>query len=107
MKRVLCLSLLVISCAMSPAPAWRTQQLEAARQQLARDEAELMGTRADARPVDCPRARQLADNICGLAEQICELVARLPPDPARAGDCPDARTRCKAARDRVQARCPK
>jgi hypothetical protein len=109
MKRALALCLLLAACAQAgpPMKTDRYQELEDARQQLLRDEQELMGTRAEGRPVECPRARQLADNICGVAEKICTLVARMPPDPAHAGDCADARGRCKGARDRVQGRCPK
>jgi cytochrome c556 len=109
MKRALALFLLLAACAQAgpPMKAEPQQELEAARQQLLRDEQELMGTRAESRPVDCARARQLADNLCAVAERICALVARLPADPAHAGDCADARGRCKAARDRVQGRCPK
>jgi hypothetical protein len=102
----LTLVLLAGACAAQyPRPDER-EELEMAKQQLLRDERELAGPRAEGQPVECRRATQLADNICGLAERICALVARLPPEPARTNDCADARTRCKAARERVRGRCP-
>jgi hypothetical protein len=108
MKQLLLVAILVAGCASrlsEPDHTWR--ELEAARQELARDERALAGTQAEGRPVDCPRATQLGDNICLLSERICALVARLPPDPANTAQCTDARTRCNAARERVKASCPR
>jgi hypothetical protein len=77
----------------------------AAEQQLAREDAELNAPAAAGHPVDCPRARTLRDNICGLADKICVLVERdrtIPDGPIR---CQKARVRCKNARVRVSAAC--
>ena len=127
MKPALALTMLSLfaACAMSPpdresVPRYRkaaeesepeprykkVDELEAAKQELARDEQALNGTKAEGQPVDCERASKLGENICALAERICVLVARLPPDPQRT-DCADARKRCQAGRERVQARCKK
>ena len=113
--RALCLaSLLFAACAHSSSRPDEDQQpmtrddreLVAAREELAHSEGELGGLTAEARPVDCKRAAALSDTICALAERICVLVARTPADPTGPAQCTDARTRCKAARDRVQAACP-
>jgi len=105
MKKLLTLSIFLSACATSQ--LHHENELAADRQELARLEAELLTARADGRPVDCPRATQLGDNICRLSERICALVERLPPDPANTAQCTDARTRCAAARERVKASCPK
>jgi hypothetical protein len=107
MKRLLVACLLAGCAAQSPRPDDTWRDLEAARRQLAQDEQALAGTNAEERPVDCPRASQLADNICTLSERICQLVERLPPDPGKTAQCTDARTRCAAARQRVKSSCPK
>jgi hypothetical protein len=108
MKHLLAFSLLLAACASrAPEPDHTRLELEAARQELARDERALVGPQADGRPVDCPRATQLGDNICLLSERICALVARLPPEPANTAQCTDARTRCTAARERLKASCPR
>jgi hypothetical protein len=114
MRRALAFTLLslVAACAMSqPEPRHSAdvtlRELEAARLELARDERALAGSRADGQTVDCAQATRLGENVCVLAERICLLVARLPPDPQRTADCTDARQRCQAARERVQARCKK
>jgi hypothetical protein len=107
MKRLL-LALTLAGCAAPyPRPDDSRRELQAARQQLARDEQALAGTQAEGRPVDCPRAHQLADNICMLSARICVLVEGLPRDPANTAQCTDARARCAAARERVKAACPK
>ena len=111
----LCLaSLLITACAHTSArpdedqrPMTRDDpELVAARERLDRSEGELGGLMAEARPVDCKRAAALGETICALAERICVLVARTPADPSGPAQCTDARTRCKTARDRVQAACP-
>jgi hypothetical protein len=117
MRRLLALALFLGACASDrtadrykaaesePVPA--ESELEAARRELLRDEKALAGPQADGRPVDCPRATQLGDNVCLLAERICALVTRLPADAAKTAQCTDARARCQAARERVKAACKK
>jgi len=108
MKRLL-VALLLAGCATAryEPPHDTRRELEASRQQLARDEQALAGTQAEGRPVDCARATKLGDNICMLSERICALVDRLPRDPANTAQCTDARARCAAARERVKTACPK
>lgn len=108
MKYSLCLCVFLTACAsVAPEPDRTQRELEAARQELARDEQALAGPQADGRPIDCPRATKLGDNICQLSERICALVGRLPPDPATTAQCTDARARCQAAREKVKAACKK
>jgi len=107
MKRVL-FCLLVAGCAAArPEPDDTRRALEAARQQLAREEQALAGAQAEGRPVDCARATKLGENICMLSERICALVERLPRGPENTAQCTDSRARCAAAREKVKAACPK
>ena len=114
MKRaatIIALSLLALldGCAQvrppAPRPSYDEVAVVTSEQQLAREQAALVASTAENRPVDCERARTLRDNICGLAERICALVERdrrIPDGPAR---CAKARARCQEARARVGGPC--
>jgi len=77
------------------------------------DEAEAAMHRADdeltaARAVtgpDCPRACELAANVCALSERICAIAARYPVEDPVSRRCADGRARCARARAAVAARC--
>jgi hypothetical protein len=85
-------------------PVGTSDELEAAKRQLADNERALAGAKVEGRPVDCAKVTKLGDNICTLSERICTLVERLPD---KAADCTDARARCAGAREKVKAACPK
>jgi hypothetical protein len=97
MKRLVIVFLLVNGCAHAPGP---DRDVDTARHELERNQRALAALQAEAQ-VDCPRAGQLRDNICALADRICVLTS--PTDDR----CTDAGARCKAARARVEAVCPK
>jgi hypothetical protein len=112
MKRLL-FGLLLVGCAAAPrshrAPSYEepvdtSEELEAAKRQVAEAERALAGAKVEGRPVDCDKVTRLGENICALSERICALVERLPPD--RAAECTDARARCAGAREKVKAACP-
>lgn len=67
-------------------------------------EDELHQTLAMSQP-DCGRARGLRDDICELAERICDIAARHPGEPGVAGQCADGRERCDRASADVAAAC--
>jgi hypothetical protein len=71
---------------------------------LRRAEGELGAARAQAAP-DCTRACTLVADICGLAEKICAIAARVPPDDPVAARCADGRARCARARNDTADRC--
>jgi hypothetical protein len=106
-KRLFALCVLAGCASLTPGPEHIRRELEADKRQLAREEQALAGAVVEGRPVDCPRAGQLSDNVCALAERICALVDRLPRSPENTALCTDARARCAAARQRVKASCPK
>jgi hypothetical protein len=67
-------------------------------------EAALGALRSEAAP-DCPRACGLTANVCVLAERICAIAARYPPDDPVAAQCADGRSRCLRDREATAARC--
>lgn len=76
-------------------------QAEAA---LRRADEELTAARAGTTP-DCPRACELAANVCALAERICVVAARYPAEDPLSGRCADGRVRCARARAAVVPTC--
>jgi hypothetical protein len=55
---------------------------------------------------DCPLARLLVSNICGLGQRICAISARHPEDQSLQTMCQDARRRCDKAQGDLRQRCP-
>jgi hypothetical protein len=107
-------ALLAAGCAAAPPPghpahpsalsAEDRNQIEAAEQVMRAKEDELAAARAGAAP-DCARLELLAGNVCALAEKICTIAARYPPDDPVAARCTDARARCARSRDALRERC--
>ena len=83
------------------------QDLARAYDELRRLDADLLRSDAQVTP-DCARVEQLRDNICTLAERICQIADKQPAGSVAAQHCADGKTRCKSAVERAQARgCPK
>jgi hypothetical protein len=45
----------------------------------------------------CTRLKPLRDNICALADRICRIAAKEPPDSRAADFCSDGKERCARA----------
>lgn len=55
---------------------------------------------------DCSYAALLRDQICELAERVCNLADRNRHVPDLAGRCAEGRESCTRATERVRASCP-
>jgi len=71
---------------------------------MRRADDELNAPRATTAP-DCPRACELAANVCALAQRICEIAARYPAEDPVSRRCADGRLRCGRARAAVVPTC--
>jgi len=54
---------------------------------------------------DCDQARLFRDNICGLADRICDIAARNPDYDDVAAQCRDGRERCERSESTFTAHC--
>jgi hypothetical protein len=57
------------------------------------------------KPPDCPRACELADQICDLSRRICLISGRHGDDADLSGRCSAATQRCRRSRDRIPPGC--
>ena len=107
----LLVALAALACSSAqrgPPPAQPAATVAAAERDLAREDAALDAidvTGDEERPVDCPRARALRENICTLSEKICAVIAGDGTVPDGAQRCQRTRLRCRSARARVDAAC--